>query len=35
MKWVAEMLPELNEMVAITENLDCPLFYEFDSIAEK
>jgi hypothetical protein len=35
MKWVAEMLPGLIGMVAITENLDCPIFYEFDSIAEK
>jgi hypothetical protein len=35
MKSVAETLPGLIEMVAITENLDCTLFYEFDRIAEE
>jgi hypothetical protein len=35
MKSVAEKLPGLIEMVAITENLDGTLFYEFDRIAEE
>jgi hypothetical protein len=34
MEWVADMLPGLIEMVAITENLDFTKSYELDRITE-